>query len=61
MSPGSAATHDFEVNRRPDFNALKRDLSAYMFFANEQREIVRREAPGIFFGDYSDAISKISC
>ncbi|KAF4971053.1 hypothetical protein FZEAL_9931 [Fusarium zealandicum] len=31
-------------------NAPKRGLSAYMFFANEQRENVREENPGISFG-----------
>ena len=30
--------------------APKRGLSAYMFFANEQRENVREENPGIAFG-----------
>lgn len=34
----------------PDPNAPKRGLSAYMFFANEQRENVREENPGITFG-----------
>jgi hypothetical protein len=34
----------------PDPNAPKRGLSAYMFFANEQRENVRDENPGITFG-----------
>lgn len=33
-----------------DPNAPKRGLSAYMFFANEQRENVRDENPGITFG-----------
>ncbi|MCJ1466593.1 Non-histone chromosomal protein 6 [Pseudocyphellaria aurata] len=31
-------------------NAPKRGLSAYMFFANEQRDNVREENPGITFG-----------
>jgi hypothetical protein len=35
----------------PDPNAPKRGLSAYMFFANEQRENVRDENPGISFGE----------
>ena len=35
-----------------DPNAPKRGLSAYMFFANEQRENVREENPGISFGMY---------
>ncbi|GJN68538.1 HMG box-containing protein [Purpureocillium lilacinum] len=41
-----------EVKRRgkKDPNAPKRGLSAYMFFANEQRENVREENPGITFG-----------
>ena len=34
-----------------DPNAPKRGLSAYMFFANEQRENVRDENPGITFGE----------
>ena len=33
-----------------DPNAPKRSLSAYMFFANEQRDTVREENPGISFG-----------
>ncbi|CCU81896.1 high mobility group protein [Blumeria hordei DH14] len=33
-----------------DPKAPKRGLSAYMFFANEQRENVRLENPGITFG-----------
>lgn len=35
---------------RTDPNAPKRGLSAYMFFANEQRDNVREENPGISFG-----------
>jgi HMG (high mobility group) box len=34
----------------PDPNAPKRGLSAYMFFANDQRDKVREENPGIKFG-----------
>jgi hypothetical protein len=30
----------------------KRGLSAYMFFANEQRDKVRDENPGIKFGEF---------
>lgn len=36
-----------------DPNAPKRGLSAYMFFANEQRDNVREENPGITFGKSS--------
>jgi len=38
------------LTSRADPNAPKRGLSAYMFFANEQRENVREENPGISFG-----------
>lgn len=33
-----------------DPNMPKRGLSAYMFFANEQRDSVREDNPGIKFG-----------
>ena len=36
-----------------DPNAPKRGLSAYMFFANEQREKVREDNPGIKFGEFA--------
>jgi len=36
--------------KKKDPNAPKRGLSAYMFFANDQRETVREENPGISFG-----------
>ncbi|CAD0013420.1 unnamed protein product [Aureobasidium pullulans] len=35
--------------KKKDPNAPKRGLSAYMFFANEQREKVREDNPGIKF------------
>jgi hypothetical protein len=35
-----------------DPNAPKRGLSAYMFFANDNRDKVREENPGISFGQY---------
>ncbi|KAK0656018.1 high mobility group box domain-containing protein [Cercophora newfieldiana] len=35
---------------KKDPNAPKRGLSAYMFFANEQRDNVREENPGVSFG-----------
>ncbi|OMP82707.1 Non-histone chromosomal protein 6, partial [Diplodia seriata] len=34
-----------------DPNAPKRGLSAYMFFANDMRDKVREENPGIKFGE----------
>ncbi|OWB50751.1 hypothetical protein B5S28_g3569 [[Candida] boidinii] len=43
---GRTKTH----RKKKDPNAPKRSLSAYMFFANEQRDIVRAENPGIAFG-----------
>lgn len=36
--------------KKKDPDAPKRSLSAYMFFANENRDIVRAENPGISFG-----------
>ncbi|KAK3180341.1 Non-histone chromosomal protein 6 [Lecanicillium sp. MT-2017a] len=36
---------------KKDPNAPKRGLSAYMFFANEQRENVREENPDATFGE----------
>ena len=36
--------------RKKDPNAPKRALSAYMFFANENRDIVRSENPDVTFG-----------
>ena len=38
------------LTRAPDPNAPKRGLSAYMFFANDNREKVREDNPGIKFG-----------
>jgi hypothetical protein len=37
-----------------DPNHPKRGLSAYMFFANEQRDKVREDNPGIKFGKSTD-------
>ncbi|KAL6908653.1 high mobility group box domain-containing protein [Trichoderma evansii] len=48
---GKRGTKDTKSKRaKKDPNAPKRGLSAYMFFANEQRENVREENPGISFG-----------
>ncbi|EGV60164.1 Non-histone chromosomal protein 6 [Yamadazyma tenuis] len=38
------------VRKKKDPDAPKRSLSAYMFFANDNRDIVRAENPGIAFG-----------
>jgi len=40
-----------EGKRKKDPNAPKRGLSAYMFFANDNRDKVREENPGIKFGE----------
>jgi len=55
MAKASAKTKGTEKPGRrrgtkKDPNAPKRGLSAYMFFANEQRDSVREENPGITFG-----------
>ncbi|KAG5418769.1 NHP6 [Candida metapsilosis] len=45
--------------KKKDPDAPKRSLSAYMFFANENRDIVRAENPGISFGQVGKALEKI--
>ncbi|QKX56815.1 uncharacterized protein TRUGW13939_03922 [Talaromyces rugulosus] len=45
--------------RKKDPNAPKRGLSAYMFFANENRERVREENPGIAFGPLGRKLGEI--
>jgi len=47
----SKATKETSGKKKKDPNAPKRGLSAYMFFANEQREKVREDNPGIKFGE----------
>jgi len=37
--------------KKKDPNAPKRGLSAYMFFANDNRDKVREDNPGIKFGE----------
>jgi hypothetical protein len=44
--------------KKKDTNAPKRGLSAYMFFANEQRENVRAENPGIGFGQVGKVLGE---
>ncbi|KAF3938167.1 hypothetical protein ABW19_dt0201232 [Dactylella cylindrospora] len=44
--------------KKKDPNAPKRGLSAYMFFANEQRENVRAENPGIAFGQVGKVLGE---
>ncbi|KAL7267762.1 Non-histone chromosomal protein 6 [Rhizina undulata] len=46
------------TKKKKDPNAPKRGLSAYMFFANEQRENVRAENPGIAFGQVGKVLGE---
>jgi len=46
------------VKKGKDPNAPKRGLSAYMFFANEQRENVREDNPGISFGQVGKVLGE---
>jgi len=46
------------AKKKKDPNAPKRGLSAYMFFANEQRENVRNENPGIAFGQVGKVLGE---
>ncbi|KZM18271.1 DNA binding, bending [Ascochyta rabiei] len=48
---GRATKADSGKKKKKDPNAPKRGLSAYMFFANEQRDKVREDNPGIKFGE----------
>ncbi|KAF2133303.1 HMGB family protein [Dothidotthia symphoricarpi CBS 119687] len=48
---GRAAKADVAGKKKKDPNAPKRGLSAYMFFANDQRDKVREDNPGIKFGE----------
>jgi len=50
---GSKKTADKSAGgkKKKDPNMPKRGLSAYMFFANEQRDKVREDNPGIKFGE----------
>jgi len=41
---------------KKDPNAPKRGLSAYMFFANDNRDKVREENPGITFGQVGKSL-----
>ena len=53
----SAPGENRKVSRKKkDPDAPKRSLSAYMFFANENRDIVRAENPGISFGQVGKAL-----
>lgn len=48
--PKEATRRPRKETKKKDPNAPKRSLSAYMFFANEERENVRNDNPGISFG-----------
>lgn len=41
-----------------DPNAPKRALSAYMFFANDNRDAIRADNPGIAFGQVGKALGE---
>ncbi|KAL8916940.1 MAG: hypothetical protein Q9208_008261 [Pyrenodesmia sp. 3 TL-2023] len=44
--------------KKKDPNAPKRGLSAYMFFANDNRDSVREENPGITFGQVGKVLGE---
>ena len=52
------ATKGKSDKKKKDPNAPKRGLSAYMFFANEQRDNVREENPGITFGQVGKVLGE---
>uniref|UniRef100_A0A0D6R3Y0 HMG box domain-containing protein n=1 Tax=Araucaria cunninghamii TaxID=56994 RepID=A0A0D6R3Y0_ARACU len=47
-----------EKKKQKDPNAPKRGLSAYMFYANENRERVRTENPNITFGQVGKVLGE---
>ncbi|KAJ5539820.1 non-histone chromosomal protein 6 [Penicillium frequentans] len=53
-----AAPKEQRKRAKKDPNAPKRGLSAYMFFANDNRETVREENPGISFGQVGKALGE---
>lgn len=46
------------TRKKKDPNAPKRSLSAYMFFANENRDIVKAENPDITFGQVGKVLGE---
>ncbi|KFX86169.1 hypothetical protein V490_09193, partial [Pseudogymnoascus sp. VKM F-3557] len=52
------ATKTRGEKKKKDPNAPKRGLSAYMFFAQEQRDNVREENPGISFGQVGKVLGE---
>lgn len=54
--PAPATTKKTKAKKDP--NAPKRSLSAYMFFANENREDVRSDNPGITFGQIGKVLGE---
>ncbi|KAL5352643.1 hypothetical protein V498_10244 [Pseudogymnoascus sp. VKM F-4517 (FW-2822)] len=52
------ATKPRGEKKKKDPNAPKRGLSAYMFFAQEQRDNVREENPGISFGQVGKVLGE---
>ena len=53
VSSSSSVVHLQPLTFKLDPNMPKRGLSAYMFFANDQRDKVRDENPGIKFGMFN--------
>jgi len=52
-------TKETKVKRKKDPNAPKRGLSAYMFFANDKRDLVHKENPGIKFGEVGKLLGEM--
>lgn len=47
----AGAKKETKQKKKKDPNAPKRAMSSYMFFANDNRDSVRAENPGIAFGE----------
>ncbi|KAJ5888008.1 non-histone chromosomal protein 6 [Penicillium taxi] len=57
-APPRKAAKERVQRRKKDPNAPKRGLSAYMFFANDNRDKVREENPGISFGQVGKTLGE---
>eukprot|EP00271_Cylindrocystis_brebissonii_P023257 TRINITY_DN9551_c0_g1_i1.p1 TRINITY_DN9551_c0_g1~~TRINITY_DN9551_c0_g1_i1.p1 ORF type:complete len:703 (+),score=221.90 TRINITY_DN9551_c0_g1_i1:239-2347(+) len=55
---GDAGTGKKKQRKKKDPNAPKRSLSAFMLFSQVQREVVKRENPGIAFGEIGKVIGE---
>ncbi|ANB14612.1 Nhp6bp [Sugiyamaella lignohabitans] len=56
--PGRRRTKEEIRKKKKDPNAPKRALSAYMYFANENRDNIKNENPDISFGQIGKVLGE---